>query len=110
MANDPLEGIQVHIRKRPAAKLRALVELATRPLAAPARRRAATNGPSFGRLRDGKASAAASNKSAKSKAPAPSASTGRAKPRRRTRPPGVPPAVDGRTTRRAPPRAVILEP
>jgi GT2 family glycosyltransferase len=85
VANDPLEGIQVIIRKRPASTVKALSELAVRPPENLTRRRSATDGPSFSRLRDGKGQVGAeSNKPAKSKTAAKSASTGRGKPRRGT--------------------------
>ena len=69
VANDPLEGIQVRISKRPAATLSALAKLAAGPLSKLGRRRAAADGSSLGRHRDGK-SDAASSKTAKSKAAA----------------------------------------
>ena len=94
VANDPLEGIQVRICKRPTATLRAHVERDTRPLATPAPRRAATDGPSLGSLRERKGQGKeASSKIGKSKAPASSASTGHAKPQRRA-------SASGRSSRR----------
>jgi GT2 family glycosyltransferase len=93
VANDPLEGIQLRIFKRPVAS-QALAKLAAGPLSALAKHRAATQASAFSRPHNAKgASAAALRTALKSKMPAKSAAPARSKSQRTA-------ATAGRSSRR----------